>query len=323
MNIEATLEKVRVVARRMHLSLSTEKSYCHWISCYARWLKTAPPDFDSRKKVEKYLSAEALRGVSASTQNQAFNALLFLYRNVVGIELGKVDALRAKRQQHARHAPSKVEVEKLLREVRDEGGYPTRLIVFLLYGCGMRVNEPLALRIKDVDLANSRLTIREPKHGHDRVVSLPCSLAVQVQKQIDAASIIHANDVCDGVPVPLPGLLDKKYPRARFDLGWAWLFPMHRPCTHPRTGETVRWHVLDQQVQRAVRAAGKRAGLSCTVTPHNLRHAYATHSMQAGAYIRDIQAVLGHRSIETTMGYCHAEQARVSSPLEAMQAIAV
>ena len=318
MNIDATIERLREVARLKHVAYSTEKTYVFWTNRFCSWLRQENPSGDSRKKVELFLTGEANRGVSASTQNQAFNALLFLYRNVLGVELGEVNALRAKRQQHARHAPSREEVSSLLRSVRDEGGYPTRLVTFLLYGCGLRVNEPLALRIKDVLIDDSKLVIREPKHGHDRTVAIPCSLSGLVNRQLERAVETHANDLRDGIPVPLPGLLEKKYPRAAFDKGWAWLFPMHKPCKHPRTGQTVRWHLLDQQVQRSVRNAVRSAGLSCTITPHSLRHAYATHALHSGAYIRDIQAALGHRSIETTMGYCTAELDRIKSPLDSI-----
>ena len=324
MNLSEVIGKARAVACRQHLALSTEKSYLHWIRMYAAWLQsTRPTESEARLKVEAFLSAEARRGVSAGTQNQAFCALLFLYRSVLGVELGNVDALRAKQQIHERHAPTREEVAALLGSLRDLSGYPTRLIVHLIYGCGLRVNEPLSLRIKDVDLPASRLTIRDPKHGHDRVVSLPCSVVPWVKRQMEVALETHAADVRDRIPVVLPGLLAKKYPRAVYDRGWTWLFPQLRPCRHPRTGETVRWHCLDQTVQRAVRAAAKTAGLSCIITPHHLRHAYATHALRSGASPRDIQAVLGHRSLETTMGYLHAEASRVISPLESLDVSSV
>lgn len=318
MKLADTIAKVREVARRQHLAYSTEKSYVHWVTTYAAWISSTAASGEPRAKVEAFLTAEAHRGVSASTQNQAFAALLFLYRHVIGVSLGEVNALRAKRKVSMRHAPSREDVAALLRGVRDFGGYPTRLIVHLLYGCGLRVNEPLALRVKDVDLAASRLTIREPKHGHDRVVALPCSLSTLMERQIAHALEVHRQDAEDAIPVALPGLLAKKYPRAAFDAGWAWVFPMHRPCRHPRTGEVVRWHVLDQSVQRAVRAAVRQAGISGVLTPHHLRHAYATHAMRAGAFPRDIQEVMGHRSLETTMGYLHAEAGLVASPLESL-----
>lgn len=322
MNIEKTISRVVEVIRLQHLAYSTEQTYTHWISRYCSWLIAANPCGESRQKVEQFLTMEARRGVSASTQNQAFNAILFLYKHVLSVELGKVNALRAKRPEFQKHAPSREEVVTLLRDVKDEGGYPTRLVVFLLYGCGLRVNEPLAIRLKDVNLKDSKLVIREPKHGHDRKVSVPCSLVPLIKQQIDKAADIHALDLRDGVPVPLPGMLDKKYPRARFDKGWAWLFPMLRTCRHPRTGETVRWHMLDQQVQRAVRHSVRRTGLSCTISPHSLRHAYATHALNSGSSIRDIQVAMGHKSIETTMNYCTSEIDRVKSPLESLMAVA-
>lgn len=314
MKTAEVIDKIKEVCRRQHLAYSTEKTYCHWVSVYCYWLAKNKPDCDSTKKVEMFLSSEARRGVSASTQNQAFAAILFLYTHVLKVKLENIDALRAKRPERVRHAPSQAEVAALMREVRDSNGYPTRLITFLLYACGLRVNEPLSLRIKDVDLEQSRLTIRDPKHGHDRVVPLPCSLVPMIEQQITRALEVHRIDQRDRIPVKLPGLLAKKYPQAQFDQGWAWLFPMLKPCKDPRGGEIVRWHCLDQAVQRAVKDAVRRAGITGIVTPHHLRHAYATHAVNQGAFVRDVQVVMGHRSLETTMGYLHAESDRVPSP---------
>jgi site-specific recombinase XerD len=316
MNIQQVLARTRELIRLKHMAYSTEKTYCHWITAYCHHLRECPSDLPPEKKLEAFLSGEARRGCSAGTQNQAFAALLFLYRDVLGKDLGKVDALRAKRPQFARHAPSREDTFAILTNVRDHGSYPTRLIVHLLYGCGLRISEALNLRVKDVDLDNSRLIIREPKHGHDRYVAIPCSLADAIRMQLERAAQAHAQHVRDAIPVPLPGLLAKKYPRAAFDIGWAWLFPASGVCKHPRTGETVVYRCLESNVQRAVRAAAQRAGISSIITPHHLRHAYATHAMAGGAFVRDIQAALGHRSLETTMGYISPEAARIVSPLD-------
>lgn len=313
------IEKVREVCRLQHLAYSTEKTYCHWIGIFCRYLTEHNPAGSSTEKVEAFLTSEARRGVSASTQNQAFAAILFLYRNILKIDLENVDALRAKKPDRIRHAPSREDVAKLLRAVTDRGGYPTRLIVHLIYACGLRVNEPLGLRLKDVDTTARRLIIRDPKHGHDRAVKYSDLLADQIAAQVTKAEQVHAVDRDRKMPVQLPGLLAKKYPAAAYDRAWAWLFPLANPCADPRTGQTVRWHCLDQTVQRAVAAARRDAGIGEIITPHHLRHAFATHAAAGGAFVRDIQAVMGHRNIETTMGYLHAEADRVISPLEALQ----
>jgi integrase len=199
--------------------------------------------------------------------------------------------------------------------VRNVGGYPINLIVRMLYGCGLRVTEPLGVRIKDIDLANSKLFIMGGKGRKDRVVRIPCSLSVELRAQMDFARAIWRRDSTARIPVALPHQLAKKYPAYQFAWSWAWLFPSHRPCKHPRTGETVRWHVLECNVQRAVREASQKLGL--TITPHCLRHSYATDCLDRGTNVKALQAAMGHVNAETTLGYCHAEAMSVASPLDA------
>lgn len=307
--------RFRDAIRRRHLAWSTEQSYLTWLRRYMAWLRHAP-EGDSTAKVSAFLTHLAHEDLSASTQNQALQALLMFYRHVVGSELGRVDALRAKRPVRIRYCPSREDVQTLLSAVQDQGGYPTRLIAHMLYGCGLRVSEPLNIRLKDLDLANSRLTIRDGKGAKDRVVPFPCCLAEPLRRQAALAEARWEQDAAVGIPVPLPYQLARKYPRLAFSKSWAWMFPAHSTCRHPRTGETVRYRVLDVNVQRAVRSAVQSADLDPMITPHCLRHAYATHAMRAGAYVRDVQVVMGHASLETTMGYLHAEACRVVSPLE-------
>ena len=243
---------------------------------------------------------------------------MFFYRDCLGQNLENVDALRAKKAVHERFSPSFDETKKLLFDVRDSGGYPCRLAVHLIYGCGMRVSEPLNLRIKDIDLANSRITIRQAKGAKDRVVPLPCSLAKNLQIQMAHAKAVSDKDILAGMPVQLPDRLDVKYPRLAFSPGWAFLFPGHNPCKHPRTGQIVRYRMLEENVQRAVRSSVRRLGLNPMLTPHSLRHAFATPLMRSGTAVRDVQVLMGHQSLETTMGYLHSEADRVSSPLDLM-----
>ena len=270
----------------------------------------------SEEKFERFLTQIAKRGGSASTQNQAFNAINFLYREVLRKPLGSVQALRVRTPQRVRTAPAQAEVAKIIEQVQDQHGYPIRLIVQLLYGCGLRVCEPLNLRIKDVRLSESELVIRDAKGGKDRVVAIPCSLMPALREQLKRAQLLWQQDHLDAVPVPLPGALARKYPRAAFSWQWYWLFPAHSTCADPRTGEKVRWRCHQANVQRAVKAAAVRCGLDGLVTPHVLRHAYATHAMRQGAYVRDVQVIMGHSSLETTMGYLHTEAGRVKSPLD-------
>jgi site-specific recombinase XerD len=231
-------------------------------------------------------------GISASSQNQAFNALLFFYRDVLKKELGSVNSLRAKRPVTIIQCPSQEEVRQLLATVSDIYRYPTRLIVHLLYGCGLRVSEPLNLRIKDVDLKQGRLYIYQAKGNKGRVVLFPNCLAEALERQLVRANAQATQDFTAGIPVALPGLLAKKYPSAARSARWAWLFPSHTTCRDSRIGKQVRWRCHEHNVQRAVKDAARRCRLD-GLTPHYLRHAYASHSLQGGAFVRDLQVVLG------------------------------
>jgi integrase len=264
--------------------------------------------------MEAFLTQLARQDVSASTQNQAFNALIFFYREVMKVEVGKVDSLRAKKPVHLRFAPEFSEVKKLITAVPDVGGYPTALIVKLIYGCGLRVCEPLNLRVKDVLLEDSKLVICGAKGGKDRFVAIPCSLAGELKAQLAFARAVQAQDRANLIPVALPGLLAKKYPHWQFSPKWAFLFPARTTCLHPREGYNVRWRCHEANVQRAVRAAARPLGLD--ITPHHLRHAYATHCLNGGQNPRAIQQAMGHANLETTMGYLHAEAMSVKSPFE-------
>lgn len=309
------IQRLVEVCRRQHKSISTERTYSLWLKEYTVFITRIDPLLSSEKKLEAFLTMLAKqRDVSASTQNQAFNAILFFYKDVIQQPLKNVDALRATRPDQIRYAPTRDEVNRLLPLVRNVGGYPVNLIVRLLYGCGLRVNEPLSLRIKDVDIGNGRLFIRGAKGGKDRVVKLPCALTVQIEQQMDFARAIWKRDVSGKIPVVLPHQLARKYPAYQFAWPWAWLFPSHNPCRHPRTGDIVRWHVLSCNVQRAVREASQKIGL--TITPHCLRHSYASDCVNRGVNVKALQEAMGHKYAETTMGYVHADALSVASPLD-------
>lgn len=323
MQKEELIGKVRDVIRLRHYSYKTEQPYSHWGGCFYDWLKArgGMRDVAPAKKMELFLSGMAQRDCAASTQNQAFNALLFLFREVLGAEVGEVHALRAKRPQQIRYAPTVAEVRALLGALPERSqGQPVRLIVRLLYGCGLRVSEPLELRLKDVDFGHSRLVIRGAKGGKDRVVALPCSVMPALQAQLGVAVAVARADAARRLPVQVPHLLAKKYPALVRSPKWAFVFPADRPCRHPRTGDLVRWRCAEQIIQRAVREAARMVELGGVVTPHCLRHAYATHALEQGANIRAVQGALGHSSLETTMGYLHAEADGVRSPLEMVEA---
>lgn len=316
------LNEMKRVMRMRHYALSTIEGYLGWVGRFFDYL--APRrDIDPAPaaRMEAFLGHLALQRVSASTQNQAFNALLFFYRHVIGTDPGKVDALRARRPKFARHAPPKAHVKALLDHVRDTPGYPYGLILSLIYGCGLRVSEPLAIRLRDLDLDKGRIVIRQAKGFKDRVVPIPPSLIEPIRSQIEVAKQVFARARAAEIPTKLPHRLAAKNPRAGRSLAWFWLFPAAFDCADPDddTGKTrVWWHGLPSAVQKAMREATDRAGLPGAITPHHLRHAWATHSIDAGANVRDVQEILGHRSLETTMQYVHPEIERVASPLETL-----
>ena len=315
--IEKQILRVRDVIRRQHKAISTENCYLGWLRRYFRYVFGLPREMPSEKKFEAFLTMLAREmDVAEDTQNQAFNAILFFYRDVEQKPIGNVDALRATRPKHIRRAPSVADTRKIIAAIKDVGGYPTNLICRMLYGCGLRVSEPLNLRVKDVQFDDSRLFIMGAKGGKDRVVNLPCSLAPELQRQLEVARAIYEQDFRNRVPLEIPHGLGRKYPETKFAWEWAWVFPAHSPCRHPRTGEIVRYRMHEANVQRAVKAA--RAGSGVFITPHNFRHAYGTHCLDRGTNISALAKAMGHTQIQTTAGYCHAEALSVKSPLEVL-----
>lgn len=235
------LRRVVDRVRLRHLSINTERTYCHHISSYIDWLiQHGRPLSDSLSRIEAYLTAIAHRGCSASTQNQAFNALLFLYSQVRGETIDNIRALRARQPRHQRTALPKDTTLQLLATVPNISGYPTHLVARMLYGMGLRVSEPLNLRIKDLDLAHSRLVIRGAKGGKDRVVRVPCSLMPEITAQVKHARLVFERDQLSRLPVQVPGRLAIKYKNAPHSWQWFWLFPAQRACKHPRTGASDR-----------------------------------------------------------------------------------
>jgi len=321
MNAEQAICRMRDVVRRQHKAWATESTYVLWLRRYMLAVPTYPEGLPSEQKLERFLTELARhRDISAVSQNQAFNSILFFYRDVLGQPLQGVDTLRATRPARMRTAPSVEHTQALLKTIRNIGGYPTNLIARLLYGCGLRVSEPLNLRIKDVDLRRSRLCIRGAKGGKDRMVVLPATLVPEIAQQLHHARAIWEEDQRTRTPLALPEGLAKKYPEFQFNWMWAWLFPAHNTCRHPRTGAWVRYRMHEANVQRAVKYARRQLGIC--VLPHELRHGYATHCLERGVNPRAIQAAMGHASLETTMGYLPAESLSVHSPLEALEAAA-
>ncbi len=310
------------VRKRKGLAKSTEESYWHWVNKYLRfhrqqagdWVK---PSLMSETHVEQFLSHLAVnRRVSPTTQNQAFSALLFLYRDVIGKPLENVSALRAKTREHVPTVLSVDEVGSLLAQLRDVN----ELIAQLMYGAGLRVGEAVGLRIKDIDLDRLTITIRQAKGGKDRFTMLPPSLAPAIAKQIERVKYLHSLDVREGFArVALPDAFARKSPKAASSLAWYFLFSSRTRSRDPETGEIGRHHVHKSAVQRAIKQAADRAGITKRVTSHVLRHSFATHLLESGSSIETVRDLLGHTDVRTTMIYLHAvtpASERTRSPLE-------
>ena len=316
---ERLLARVHAVARARHLSERTEEAYRSWIVRFVRFNGTRHPAALGEVEVRAFLESLATDGkVAASTLNQAHAALLFLYRDVLR------DPSRCPPTiPYARPASTEAdtlsadEARRLLVEVA-----PThRLAVALLYGAGLRLMECLSLRLKDVDFERRRIHVRDGKGGKGRFTMLPKALRGPLAAHVDRVRRQHARDVqAGGGYVVLPNAFGRKSPTAARDWRWAWVFPSTRQYVDGGTRQRRRHHVFDTSIQRAVEVAARRAGLSKRVTPHTLRHSFATQLLRSGYDARTVQELMGHRDLSTTMRYLHVldRGAGVRSPLDAL-----
>jgi integron integrase len=298
------LDRVRQALRLRHYSRRTEKAYVGWIRRFVLHHGRRHPREMGRPEVSAFLTHLAARErVSASTQNQALSALLFLYGQVLGADIGWLDdVVRARRPARVPVVLTREEVRAVLAEL--EG--TQKLMASLLYGAGLRLLECCRLRVKDLELGRGEIVVREGKGGRDRVTILPGQLIAPLATQIERVRAQHARDLAAGAgSVELPQALERKYPRAPFDLGWQWVFPATRLYTDPASGRRRRHHLHESVLQRAVREAVLRAGIRKPASCHTLRHSFATHLLENGYDIRTIQELLGHRDVSTTMIYTH------------------
>lgn len=298
------LDQVRDAIRLKHYSYSTEKTYVHWAKRYILFHNKRHPAEMGVVEIEAFLTHLAKEGnVSSSTQNQALNALLFLYRNVLHVDLPvPIQALRAKRSEHL---PTVLSKDEVMRVISGMQGLH-QLMAQLLYGCGLRLMECMRLRIKDIDFEQSQIIVREGKGEKDRATMLPSSLAEPLKHQIAYVRNLHEQDVAQGYgSVELPFALDRKYPNADKEFAWQYIIPSDRLSTDPRSGIVRRHHLDPSGLQRAVRAAVILAKIDKPVSPHTFRHCFATHLLEAGYDIRTVQELLGHKDVKTTMIYTH------------------
>ena len=298
------LDRVRERIRFLHYSIRTEEAYIGWIRRFILFHGKRHPREMGAPEVEAFLSDLATQGrVTASTQNQALSAILFLYRQVLGIELPWMEGIkRAKRPSRLPVVMTPTEVRAVLARLdgRDH------LMASLLYGSGLRLMECVRLRVKDIDTQARQLIVRDGKGGRDRRTVLPENLVAPLDAQIERVREVHRQDRDAGFgAVWLPHALARKYPNAATEIGWQYVFFAGRRSTDPRSGHVRRHHIDEKSLQRAVKGAVRAAGVEKPASCHTFRHSFATHLLEAGYDIRTIQELLGHRDVNTTMIYTH------------------
>ncbi len=314
------LDIVRDKIRFKHYSISTERTYIHWIKCYIFFHNKKHPIEMGKLEIEQYLTNLAVKNkVSPTTQNQAFSALLFLYKEVLGIDMSdwNIQALRAQERKHIPAVLTREEVTNVIENIK--GIY--NLVVSLMYGCGLRMNEVLNLRLKDIDFGFDKIYVWNSKSLKDRSIPLPIKLKQKLIMQVELATDIHKKDLADGYgSVYMPFALEKKTPNVKYETKWQFLFPMNNVSKDPRSETIRRHHIHPATLGRNIKQASNKTNLNKRVTSHIFRHSYATHLLQAGIDLRSIQELLGHKSVETTMIYTHVvsemNKAKVISPLD-------
>jgi len=314
------LDQVRDVLRVKHYARRTEQSYTHWIKRFILFHKKRHPAQMSSKEVESFLTHLAVnRNVSPGTQNLALSAILFLYKQVLQIELPWLENVtRAKVKKHIPVVFTRQEIKSILAQF--DGTY--WLIFSLMYGAGLRLSECISLRVKDIDFHYKQLLIRDSKGSKDRVTVLPESLIEPLQTHMARVKNLHSQDLLNGFgEVYLPFALKRKYPNADKEWYWQFVFPQANISVDPESGKQRRHHVYGQTVQRAFKRALRKAAIVKPSGTHTLRHSFATHLLEDGYDIRTVQELMGHKDVKTTQIYTHVLQkggAAVKSPLERM-----
>ena len=317
--VERLLERYRERIQASHYSPMTERAYTHWIELYARMGSIPRPGEPAEARINTFLTDLAVRqNVSASTQNQALAAILFLYRQVFGTEVGELeDIIRAKRPVHVPVVMTKEEVKRVLAVMNGD----MHLIASLLYGTGLRLNECITLRIQDIDFDRNSIIVHDGKGAKDRITMLPATLKKPLKEHLVRIRAIHDKDIKEGWgEVYLPGALSKKYPNAAVDWRWQWVFPQKRRWCNSDSKNEGRFHIDASIVQRSVKDAVILSGITKQASCHTFRHSFATQLLESGYDIRTVQELLGHSDIRTTMIYTHVLNkgpGGVKSPLDA------
>jgi len=314
------LDEVRDVMRLRHYSIHTERTYCDWIKRYIRYhdMTSRQDLIDGEARIESFLTHLAVdKDVAPSTQNQAMNALVFLYKHVLKQSLDQeINAVRANRKITIPVVMTREEVAQIIALM--EG--VSQLVVKLLYGSGLRIMEAARLRVQDIDYNFKQITVRSGKGAKDRITTFPISVIPLLQNHLAKVRVIHNRDLEQGYgEVYLPNALARKYPNAAKEWNWQYVFPARNISVDPRGGKVRRHHVDPSVINKAIKAAVHKAGLTKRISAHTFRHSFATHLLQRGTDIRTIQALLGHKDVATTMIYTHVLQLGgqgVLSPLD-------
>ena len=315
---KAAADDMRKMLRLMHRSHRTEKAYLSWVRRFYRFLRGQSPYRLDSSHVKDFMTHLAVeKKVSASTQNQAFNAILFLFRHTLDKNIDDIaEAVKAKRTRRLPVVLSRSEIDRLFGKMNGINLLMARTI----YGCGLRLAECISLRIKDIDFEREAVTVRSGKGDKDRESVLPASLVEDLKRHLKQVRSVYDSDrEYDSPGVMLPDALERKYPNAGKEWAWFWIFPSYKNSIDPKTRIVRRHHVHHSNLQKAIKAAGKRAGIPKRVTVHTLRHSFATHMLENGYDIRTIQDLLGHTDLRTTMIYTHVVSKNrhgVKSPLD-------
>lgn len=314
------LDLIRNTCRVKGYSPRTADTYCDWVKRYSFFHNRRPLSDMGEVEIEAFLTHLAMtHHVAPATQNQAMNALVFLYKHIIPKSIGTIDAVRSKRTKRLPAVFTRSEVAAVLAQLFGT----EKLMAQLLYGCGLRLMECLQLRVKDLDFERMTVTVHEGKGSKDRVVMLPRPLVEPLRMHLARLAEMQRADVAGGIGVSLPGALCKKYPKAPFDWGWYYLFPARKVCTDERWASPdhpLRHHLHETALQRAVKDGIRKAGIVKHAGCHTFRHSFATHLLEDGYDIRTVQELLGHADVRTTMVYTHVmgKGCSVKSPLEGL-----
>jgi integron integrase len=313
------LDRYSEALRNLHYSLRTERTYLGWVRQFILYHNKRHPREMGAPEINAFITDLVnQKNVSASTQNQAISAILFLYRNVLQIELDEASLLpiRPGKPKRVPTVLSRTESKKVIAQM--DGVH--KIMAQLMYGSGLRIMEVMRLRVKDLDFANRQIIVREGKGENDRVSMFPDILLEPLRLHLQQVRAQHEIDLAMGYgTVYLPYALERKYPNANREFAWQYVFSAPDLSIDPLHGVLQRHHLNESGLQKAVKQAAKRAQIDKPVSPHTFRHSFATHLLENGYDIRTVQELLGHKDVKTTMIYTHVLQRgglAVKSPLD-------